>query len=221
MTFDRTLVDVGHQYYQGIFFKWGSLVGSSYGSHLYIPDNVASRTWVGPKNISETSWTIFNDIPYNGDYASTTGSYLYQHPNFSSYLGDICNYIDDDWRMPGIAEMTATTLPEHWGYMTDYVWVSGSNVSYNADGTGIITLGGAHSDSSGFVFFPASGFINGYSNVFMTGTGMYYSSGSPNTELNNTLSCCWGITAYTLTLTDNFPRRQMHPIRCIRKLPAD
>jgi hypothetical protein len=222
MTFDRTLVDLSHQYYHGIFFKWGSLVGrwapqasGLDASYLYIPNDVVTKTWVGPKNISETIWASFTDIPYNGDYVSTTGSYLYQHPNYSSYLGDICSYIDDDWRLPNILEMTVTT-PEMGAIATDYSWVSGSVASSNLDGTGMITSGGEHRGSSGFVFFPAPGGV------------MTYLTGSPTTEVNNSY-CFWHLSGNSLNpqyynvfmISDFAPRFTTYSVRCIKKLATD
>jgi hypothetical protein len=223
MTFDRTLVDVEHQYYAGIYFKWGSLVGfSRWGnSHLYIP-NVGTETWDGPKAASATSWSDDRYVPYNTDNVNTGASYLYLHNNFAAYTGDICNYIDDEWRMPNTAEI---------GIATDYSsWIAGSVVSGYADGTGIITSGVRYNGSSGFAFFSASGYLEAHTNALFTfrdeGNMGYYYTGSPAGYVSSWLACYYlGLRYYQgqryIYTSESAARPGGFTVRCIKKLPTD
>jgi hypothetical protein len=93
--FDKT--DQGNEDYNGVHFKWGSLVGISptytilENTTLYIPDNISSRTWDDTKTIGTSafgSWAGIEEGSMSDD--------------FSHYKGDICKYIDSDWKMPDL-----------------------------------------------------------------------------------------------------------------------
>jgi hypothetical protein len=101
--------------YQGVYFRWGSLIGispvgdySSSSTVLYKPTNTsdpvgASRTWVETTG-SDNAWTgnDWADIPYytaESDYGKGEKTLL-ENPDFEHYVGDICNYIDENYRMP-------------------------------------------------------------------------------------------------------------------------
>jgi hypothetical protein len=95
LTFDRT--NKGNEDYQGVFFKWGSLVGIppdaiANGTYvpLYIPANISSRTWDDTKTIASAF----------GDWAGIPSGSM--SDDFSNYKGDICKYIDSDWKMPDL-----------------------------------------------------------------------------------------------------------------------
>jgi hypothetical protein len=216
MTFDRTLVDVEHQYYQGIFFKWGSLIGFSRWkhTHLYVP-NVNTETWEGPKTPTEAGWIDNNDVPYNTDYAGTAGSYLYTHNNFSAYTGDICNYIDDDWRIPSGGEFE----------VTNHSFVAGSVVSGYADGTGIITAGTRYAGASGFAFFPSTGMLWENPTIYQEGYRGIYWTGSPRYDtLAGWLLADVFVSIHPPNNSVNIDysiRIGMRSVRCIKKLPTD
>jgi hypothetical protein len=99
LTFDRT--NQNNEDYHGVLFKWGSLVGiSPVGATaaadvedivLYIPDNISSRTWDDTKTIGTSAF---------GDWAGIESGSL--SDDFNNYKGDICRYIDSDWKMPNL-----------------------------------------------------------------------------------------------------------------------
>jgi hypothetical protein len=107
LTFDKTLVDLSHQYYQGVLFKWGSLVGvspvgSKTDARIYIPDDISLKTWDGTKTLSSSTWGNFESIPRTDTGSSPTydENYLYGHYDYGSYRGDICSYLTDGvWHM--------------------------------------------------------------------------------------------------------------------------
>jgi hypothetical protein len=97
---------------QGVFFKWGSLVGISPKDHAN--DAIGSFNSSTPiyKPTSETTFTKtttanWSDIPlilspgyvYAGNYLMTVGN------DWAAGTGDICNFIDSDWRLPTTDEL--------------------------------------------------------------------------------------------------------------------
>jgi hypothetical protein len=148
--------------YQGVFFKWGSLVGispvggtpgnSADGVVLYIP-NVSDGTWqestIGTAHGLWPNSGTYESIPsydYNG--VGLPGSNLYPRiPAYNYYVGDICSYITNAvWRMPTSTELTTTNYSN---------WVNGSTSNLNAEGMGTITYGRTYNSAG--VFLPASG----------------------------------------------------------------
>jgi hypothetical protein len=130
------------QYYAGVYFKWGSLVGISRDEYLFIP-NTSTETWEGPEAIGNSEWGSYPSIPYNAPSSS----------GYDNYKGDICNYIDEAWHTP-----TETELGSLAGIS---LWSKGSHISAYTNGTGIITTGGTYAYSHGVVFFPAAGYYFG------------------------------------------------------------
>jgi hypothetical protein len=186
LTFDEST----NSTYQGVFFKWGSLVGISptKGSSspdvpnvvLYIP-NTTTGTWDGTKTIGTSDWGDWMSIPY-----MTTGTgnrysnVLYDNPDFGSYKGDICAYLTGkpgvptgNWRMPNAAEFEAIM-----GYSE---WINGSTSGLNEAGKGTITAGRLF---YGVLFFPASGIRGGATLGGLYGVGNYghYSTGSISSD---------------------------------------
>jgi hypothetical protein len=150
LMFDKTLVDPTHQYYQGVFFKYGSLVGMgvsswSYGNvdpTLYIPPS-SGTDWISSYTSADapTLWPEEegDHIPYN--YTDVT------------YTGDICNRIDNDWRLPKMAE---------WGVAADYGPFVRPNWDFlptKVDGTALVTAGHTFNSVSGIGFLPAGGWL--------------------------------------------------------------
>jgi hypothetical protein len=190
MTFDEST----NSNYQGVFFKWGSLVGISpeeeanFGdTRLYIP-NVSAGTWDRTKTVDSGVWGGTSDdgkwlaIPYVSSAQSTSmdENYLYDHADFNNYKGDICAYLTGkpgipagNWRMPNAGE---------FGLLTYGTWVNGSASGLNAEGTGTITAGWNFGNNGGF--FPAAGYRN-MSNVPMLGTHGFYDSGTAHTTSSN------------------------------------
>jgi hypothetical protein len=159
-----TFSESGNSNYQGVFFKWGSLVGIAGGVDaatnpvVYIPNVVAypdqagsgTGAWDGSKTLSASVYNgNLNNIPA---VSSPLGPYtLYKNPDFANYKGDICSYLTGGvWRMPNLSE---------FGVVADYSsWVSGTTSGLNSAGTGTITSGKTYNVISSF--FPASGGYN-------------------------------------------------------------
>jgi hypothetical protein len=153
--------EVGNSTYQGVFFKWGSLIGMSPVGDvaddvvLYIPP-VSGGSWAArPVNSVSNTWgQTWASIPYVATTPVGTSQdthYLYELGSsvYSSYTGDICSYLTEGvWRMPSAREFVGAIAG-------DYAWNEGS-VSTDAVGKGIITTGLTYGSAS--LFFPASGY---------------------------------------------------------------
>jgi hypothetical protein len=208
LTFDKSGVVPDSKYFQGVFFRWGSLVGISpvgddaASMTAYIP-NISTGTWDGTKTIS-ASFGSWNNILYpTEEGAAVYGSsenYLYDHDNFSSYQGDICKFLTGGaWRIPNSSELSGSYSP----------FISG-NISSNAAGTGSITAGYTGSFATNVVFFPASGyhdFFNGVPGDYV-GERTYYWSGSRYMDLALAIS--------NPHLSVAVPRKEGCSIRCIK-----
>jgi hypothetical protein len=162
LMFDKTATD-SHPDYQGVFFKWGSLVGispvggaSSGDVILYIPP-VSGGNWDGTKKINSSgkpwSGTDYPAIPYIESATNNQPSWLYNHPDFTHYKGDICSYLTDGaWRLPNGSE---------GGVSADYdrsSFLSSAPNPNNPTGKGSMGAAGVlYNSAYGTTFFPASG----------------------------------------------------------------
>jgi uncharacterized protein (TIGR02145 family) len=207
--------------YQGVFFKWGSLIGvsprydynssSGGGTVLYRPTNTdagvgSPRTW--DKTSGSTWGSYWSNIPsYAGENVSSFGEdkhTLLYSPKFGEYKGDICNYIDSGYRMPTLDELEALGTPS-----------SGSTGSVtNTDSSGKHVFASSYSTFAGGYVLPASGSRN-YSNGELSNTvgnrgyywsGSAYSSGSSAYYLEVS-----GITSKTF----NTSRDYGMSVRCV------
>ena len=171
--------------YQGVFFKWGSLVGLSpsgtnWATHLaYVPDVTAiAGSW------SVTDTMTWEYIPY---IKTDPGSYLRTDPyltnettdaNIADLKGDICVYLTKigaapkgkRWRMPTSVELGAA------GY--SIVGVFSVVTGQTADGQTPI-LGGRQRTDSNTPYFPASGDRIETGALYNVGATGYYWSSSP------------------------------------------
>ncbi|MDR0939872.1 MAG: hypothetical protein LBN29_11100 [Mediterranea sp.] len=147
-------------FYQGVLFKWGSLVALSpkgdpnteqirvylpenfrtgrYGSRTYLPSYAASP------NVSE--WTGLNWSDIHGYNSSPLPYPIVADETEENYFGDICAFLTNGvWRLPTNAEMMATVgLPETqpaqntdgwWTPDADLEWGSLSPTEPNDEGT--------------------------------------------------------------------------------------
>jgi uncharacterized protein (TIGR02145 family) len=185
LTFDDKGVTT-HQYYQGVYFQWGSLWGISpmgvwstaANQIVYKPkaDGTGYQTTTGAWN----SWPqITDNITANRNHA-----YLYEITDGSTGLGDICKYLTDigvapgsgtkKWRMP-----TSNEFETAWNYTSSGTW-SAVNSSANS-ASGIWENSNKPGKTWSGAFFPASG-SRGHSDGSLgsVGYGGYYWSGSPS-----------------------------------------
>jgi hypothetical protein len=181
-----TPFDDERQMYMGVNFKWGSLVGvspanSAFAStYVYVPDDAQSPpTWTKKKG-SDTEWNDYTDVPSLVGVTVNdigTGTYSFNGFNTATYYqamqGDICRYIDGNYRMPTNIECIWGTIDgentinytqQNWQNTstpnTDGWWsqIAGSDweevTITEADGTQIMTSGGNYSN---YTRFPAWG----------------------------------------------------------------
>jgi hypothetical protein len=187
MTFDVT--DEGHQGYQGVFFKWGSLVGISparvgtsteysINTPVYVPtyhaaDTLAS-TWIigsGTTNLYD-SWddipyldgTSYNATPYGIDNTYVIDAARNTTAMHDSLRGDICQYL-------------GKTDPALYGYRLPIQneMVSGSQ----AWNTTTPTADGWIKGDGSFVNRPAAGYADGRADFLATQQDTGYNPAQP------------------------------------------
>jgi uncharacterized protein (TIGR02145 family) len=164
--------------YQGVYFQWGSLIGIAAGPNteaysstvLYWPDNVSNRTW---KEVKGAAWT---DIPYyivESTYDKDQKPLL-DNPDFTNYKGDICNYIDEDYRMPTGLELDSLCV-SYKGFALETSDAPGTS---DNDKAGKHVFTSNYGTLTGYVL-PASGCRNGSTGtLYDVGIYGYYWSGS-------------------------------------------
>lgn len=206
LTFDD-VGDTTRQYYQGVFFQWGSLWGIA-------PNGAANSLWSSNVTVyrlnngvhsAVSSGNTWNSFPRVDDSSITshppTGmnaryrNYLYEITDGATGKGDICKYLTEQagglihgkkWRMPTSQELAGN-------YIRSGTW---SNIaSNNAGGQFILSSYGrvtkAADSSNGHdpTVFPASGYRN-YSDGQLNSVGNNgdYWSGSLNGTLGFNLN---------------------------------
>jgi hypothetical protein len=219
MTFDQSAPSENVNTYQGLFFKWGSLVGSApmgtgTGVTLYVASSLSQgwpTTTVGATN--HTYWTPNGDWPYIPSVIILASdwyiNYLIDITDVATLKGDICAFIDDEWRMPTIDE---------FGAETDFgSFISGSSSS-DVYGTGSISNGRVYNSAFGSVFLPASGQRLETWNYFegVGTTGLYWTS----TLITGAEPQLFGFNSTEVAYEHNHPSCSL-PIRCIRKLSSE
>jgi hypothetical protein len=191
LTFDPYQEDgsqAPHKGHQGVFFKYGSLVGISPITNyttpvsVYIPDG---DDWAA------TTIATYADIPAWGD--ANTSSYNVTAINATykdELLGDICSCIDSDYRLPKFGEFGTTNT--NWAGNADG-WVPvggyGNTSTTLSDGTyDVISNGHGYTTNSRMdgVRLPTTGFTYDNGGLSVTlGTGGYYRTGSATATNNN------------------------------------
>jgi hypothetical protein len=175
-----TFADTGttdKQYYQGVYFQWGSLYGLDPSGNSSTSWST-SRTVYKPKTdgsgydaVTGVSW---GDWPQIGDADLGTDKYtnvLFDRTSASSGLGDICKYLTDKgwapdsqtkkWRMPTLFELSEPS----WGTSGSFnSWITPADVDLPA---GTWVCGGMLISSDEGAFLPANGFRQGttYNNL--------------------------------------------------------
>ena len=238
LTFDETIVDADadSDLKQGVFFRWGSLVGVSpsstyvtYTPH-YVPDGTS--TW----STGETPYMIIPDF-YRVDTGTggQTSSYLNDADRNTTFMylsskGDICKYlsktgaVEGNWRMPTAIEFNAAdvafntfinwstnSLP--WSAFGSFTAVSDTE----ADGTTIIRNGGIYTVGHTATRFPASGFRL-YEDIYELGVFGSNWSSSASSIFSSTDN------AYHMYFYPNFvntfffsTRDNGYAVRCVRE----
>jgi hypothetical protein len=214
--------------YQGVFFRWGSLVAASpYGGSsnseawntvtAYVP-NTNDGTWKNPlfKNSGVGLGTpILTDI-----FTDRSENYLYDHPDFDNRQGDICSYLTGkpgvpagNWRMPNSAEFGADTdySTNTWGSVS----ISGSGADQVA-GKGAVYGGGQtyYASSVAAISFPAGGYRTPNTEVIIINGHGYNWSGTPYT--NTTHAYGMSVNSGGVTALNVEDRWFINPVRCVK-----
>jgi hypothetical protein len=234
--------DKSKEGYQGVFFRWGSLVGISpaqptvdddYFSSavpVYVPDAVATSGWVVS---SYSAWNGVGGIPY---WDHDTYGDVIDNVHTDDWVGDICQYLNSAYRLPAVSEFGDAV--DGWENRTDG-WVVGygglanfhsQNRAGYADGTADLLddtsgknnidkiLGSAVNQIMGDRIFPAPGF-RVYSNGRLYGVGTdanYWTSWAYDSDRANELYF-GGLYFYnSYDQAKNF-RNYAFPVRCVKK----
>jgi uncharacterized protein (TIGR02145 family) len=244
LTFDDVDDDTNEQY-QGLLFKWGSLIGISPvddwndNTTLYLPVNgnyVQTTVGAAVTNGYITGNTCdditvvgrdFGTQPIAGmtDYRlSGFLTYLNSNPaNIAAYHGDICAYLASvgsapagEWRMPTGAEFDPSSAYARVPSGSGDFTLGGA--SDQEDGTCSITNGYRLTyASSKTTYFPASG--NRYmatGALYYFGTNGYYWSASPISS-NNQGSWNLEFDGQGVNPSSATNRKEAYPVRCVKK----
>jgi hypothetical protein len=244
LTFDKT--SPGNESYQGVFFKWGSLVGISptgknnRTTHYFIPPRPSNNTWTKILVMDASDAGVPTDwengdihVPFCGDDTDSyknhsAKNYLYDtypgpyNHTTQNYVGDICNYLDPAWRLPYQAEFGLAM--ENWNTtFSPSIITPDSLIATHVDGKFDIGTKGISIKASG-AFFPASG-----DRWLLVGVQGHYWSGTPvksysfqdeppvkGTDKTYVLS----FMNTSLNLHDigllKHPRTNPRPVRCVK-----
>ena len=263
LTFERAVSDGGimggpdnKQDYQGLFFKFGSLVGISPrdanfdvgndavngtdGTPIYVPDDINTRTW--KKTNTATAYgggaTWSNIIPASADYdipkdpnnRFVMESAQNQPAKWANWTGDICQYIDNRYRLPTAYELWGGALegdiPSNLHYYryedTSSGWESSGDWNtpggVNDSGTGIWAGRGATLRGA---YFPGGEYLSGTGSwVIRTNywEGAYW-SGTIHVNYSNQYGAYLKLGHEWMTLGDFFYETDSYAmaIRCVRK----
>jgi hypothetical protein len=171
LTFSEASTDP-HIDYQGVYFKWGSLIGiAPNGSGtIYVPNvttypdgaGTGAGAW-SSTSVGSSTWGSYAGIPRQA--LPSMGTSLMSN-DYGNYKGDICAYITNErWRMPARDQFGGGA-----GYGHTY-----GNVSVSSSADGKASTGNAYVTYSnvGWTSFPASGHFDG-SSFSSAGNGGYY-----------------------------------------------
>jgi hypothetical protein len=165
-----------HQFYQGVFFKWGSLVGISPAltansqawddmTMLYLPLFDANNHWIHSFAREFPLGKGYNDIPYyeetDANLRGTDKNSLYDKQDlWKDYKGDICQYIGatnpalKGYRMPRAEEFGSDA---EWKTRIDGDWEERPKLA-KEDGTADFSEKGYATHKASGAIFPASGY---------------------------------------------------------------
>jgi hypothetical protein len=221
-------------HYQGVFFKWGSLIGlSPVGGTaaanvgdvtVYIP-NVSARTWDDTKTVSSLggyasiapNGTNTSNVPYNQRYSNVP----YETPNLGSYIGDICNYIDGAWRIPNSLDYGSDGTNGASNYIS-IIFSAGPSTTTDPGGKNLMgSAGVTYVSDVGTAFLPTTGHrhtLRGGALEEVGTIGNYWSGSGYGT---NTMARHMYFRSNDVHSDNADYRNNAFAIRCIRKLSTD
>ncbi|GHT60141.1 hypothetical protein AGMMS50239_08450 [Bacteroidia bacterium] len=222
--------DKSKEQYQGVFFKWGSLVGmspagangSAWSRVTYFPTNPGvDETWT----TDDITYANYADIPYatgtltsylrDSTYLTAiTNDLLTGKDTIAARKGDICVYLTKigaapkgkRWRMPTNKEFEASG---------DYAKVGASGATTgNANGTAPIPSGWRRQNLN-TPYFPASGLRENLTGVLTNvGIQLIYWSSSSFSATNGYSFSATSTAVYPIYNSSNY-RPYGFPVRCV------
>ena len=262
LTFEPAISDGGimgnpdkKQTYQGVYFKFGSLVGMSPregnfvvgmdavdgtdGTPLYVPDDIAARTW----KKTNTATAYGADATWNSILAASSGVEIARDPNnrfvmeaaqnqpdkLANWIGDICQYINNAYRLPtayelwGAYEGDFTNYAHYYPYAnTSSGWALAGDWSAAGEakdcGTGCWEERGATLRGA---YFPAAEYITGTGPTAVRTSyweGAYW-SGSMHVDFYHSYGAYVKFSYSLITLGDFFFETDRYglSVRCVKK----
>jgi hypothetical protein len=208
--------------YQGVFFRWGSLVGISPSGTTWAPQ----KTYVPDVTAVDGSWSVIDTMTwaYISYMATSPTPFSSSNPyladqttdaNIADLKGDICVYLTKigaapkgkRWRMP---------TGDEFGVRADYARIGNlaSNIdgnTVNDDGTTAIPVG-YNKINLNRPYFPTSGFRESSKGTLTNvgTTGNYWSSSPASNNNGSNLSFTNGAL-----LLHNGSRQNGFAVRCI------
>jgi hypothetical protein len=234
-------------FYQGLYFKWGSLVGISgknglltTSGMLYYPTDDNNCTAI---TLSASSYSNFSGIPrlaIPSTGGGTTSNYVTTYnggvPNYVNRWGDICRWIDGNYRLPKAEETISSSLINNWTSAGGMDWHKGTDALGDAitfpaasayqnnvleeDGSSVLVyvtyanFGAGFATAPGGVVIPASGFMANGGYRYNMAVNAYYWTSSHADATN----------IYYFGFDDEKPRltvivptaHESYPIRCVK-----
>jgi hypothetical protein len=212
LTFVPAGNDLSKQGYQGVYFKWGSLVGiSPAGSDA---NTYSTSTLVyKPNAVATGTYATWDAIPYeNSSSATVVGS-----PNIGTFKGDICTHINSGYRLPVNGEFGTSSGWYQQG------WVEYENADFSPvttdkdDGTYDFIANNkscAKNTVLGDVIFPASGYRFDSSKLTRVGTCGVYQIGSAYSATENYYMYFSYLFLYTSSTSGS--RSYAYTVRCVQ-----
>jgi hypothetical protein len=155
MTFAPIDADESREGYQGLLFKWGSLVGltpsggrsEDFSGLVYEPSGSGWITYGGNKA------TFNNFVPF---WAHATYGNVLDNTHTDQRVGDICTYIDANYRLPAPEEFPTTTVAVNYRASN----MESRNTGNHFGTHDFVANGRRYHITNGGTVFPTSGIIN-------------------------------------------------------------
>lgn len=189
LTFDETTnISNNNDLKQGVFFRWGSLIGvSAFGNPAYfIPyynaGSPGSSTWGYSSYVFNNIYCFYGTESWNSNNRSN--AFLNDANNntddsYRNYRGDICKYLTKtgaappgNWRMPTSEDFGEPGNYTNSGDYSAYGWTE-------ANGTTRIYTYRTYTSAAGIIRFPATGYRhNDGGGIYAIGEQGYHWSSS-------------------------------------------
>jgi hypothetical protein len=198
-----------YQGYQGLFFKWGSMVGIS-----PVGDWSDNSTLVYEAGAAtHTTYSSWNAILYSS--GATVGN-----PNTSTLLGDICKHINSDYRLPKDGEFGTVLNPWNQQGWEKHNTINAVTTNKD-DGTyDFIDNNNAYAKNTVMdVILPFSGLRMGTTSTTL---GLIYSVGQSSaywissSSGMSTHGNCLALYIDYVFPSSNYIRNYAFPVRCVK-----